>query len=272
MKNNLSNYIIKLFVVLLTGTFVFVASCKKEEPEPCPCDDPYNIECPNYDSCLTKHEVNADFEMSFTNFYGEKFLVHNVVSGYIKFEALEENAEYEWTLGTETFTTKSFVRHFNVVPEATWLNVTLKVTKQPDTTCFPADDGLAFKSHNFMKSDSMCNYNVIGHYKVLFTEKRVGSVSSDSVFIELQAHNNRPGWGYCEGFRMIEYTDTDTIVLMDDTDPDPFIGGNRVGAADLNLRFDDDGFITLDWDTQTIEGDVEFYQEKFIKFKGRKID
>jgi hypothetical protein len=270
MKNNLSNYIIKLFVVLLTGTFVFVASCKKEEPEPCPCDDPYNIECPNYDSCLTKHEVNADFEMSFNSFSGEKILVHNVVNHqYTKFEALEEDAQYEWVIGSETLTTKSFVRHFRSVPEATWLNVSLKVTKQPNTACFPTDDGLGFKSHDFMVSDSMCNYNIIGKYKVLFTEKRVNPVSSDSVFIELQAYN-RPGWGPCESFRMIEYTDTDTLVLMDDAER---WGGDNSGSSDLYIAFSSkDGFMRLDWATQTIVGDIEFVDNQKTMFKGRKID
>jgi hypothetical protein len=57
----------------------------------------------------------------------------------VTFTATEEDAVYEWTLGAETITERSFTR--SGFPRGENIKVTLKVSKNPNLSCFPEDDG-----------------------------------------------------------------------------------------------------------------------------------
>jgi hypothetical protein len=96
------------------------------------------------DPCKDKSPVTAAFTIheSFALGYRPEWEVYDtdtVRSIYVTFTAIEENATYEWTLGAETITERSFTR--SEFPRGENIEVTLKVTKNANTNCFPEDDG-----------------------------------------------------------------------------------------------------------------------------------
>ena len=198
MKNNFSNYIIKLFVVLLTGTFVFVASCKKEEPEPCPvvCEDPSNPDCPNYDPCYSVEEVSADFDIleqiAAIASWADSFTVASEVSsfGLIKFKAKQENAlHYTWYIGSEVITDVDEVARLfsqpNLTP-GTVVTITLVVEAIPNLDCFPNDDGIDTVTKSFRLVDR-CEYWVNGTFRGAWADEQ--STDSFNVRFEFFDHS-----------------------------------------------------------------------------------
>jgi len=62
-----------------------------------------------------------------------------VAASIVTFSAFEDDAQYEWTIGAETITQKSFSR--TSFPGGAIIPVRLIVKKTPNKECFPDDDG-----------------------------------------------------------------------------------------------------------------------------------
>jgi len=119
----------KAYLLLLPMLVLLLSCCEEEEPDPCEALAP----------------VTADF-MILEDFYfdypenWEPYDTDTVRSGRVVFMALEEGARYTWTLGAETIHERSFMRHSFPLNQP--IEVSLRVEKEPNTNCFPEDDGL----------------------------------------------------------------------------------------------------------------------------------
>jgi hypothetical protein len=93
------------------------------------------------DPCAEQTPVTAKFTM-YENVSDSLFAADTVLQyNGIVFEADENYATYEWTVGDDprTFTSKRFALNFQ--QPVGRIDVTLKVTKTPNLNCFPEDDG-----------------------------------------------------------------------------------------------------------------------------------
>jgi len=122
------------------------------------------------DPCAKEKPVTADFfiyeAFSFTKELEDwKDLDTDTVnSDGVNFVAKEKGAIYEWTLGAETITTRSFYREN--YPRGESIEVSLKVNKKPDKNCFPNDDGDDIKVRNFYTTKkSWCDSRLDGTYR-----------------------------------------------------------------------------------------------------------
>lgn len=125
-----------LYTTIFVVALILGFACKKEKPEiggfsPCECESP----------------VSADFDISewivATQAWGELYVeTDHVFGGQVKFEAQETNANYQWLIGSNTFSTNSVTQFFG----NEWINynipITLIINKEPNTRCFPNDDGV----------------------------------------------------------------------------------------------------------------------------------
>ncbi len=129
--------IYKIPIILLC--IIFLNGCPGEEPvKPDPCEG--------------KHPVTADFHIYEVSQLAlpdrwELYDTDTVAAWDVVFKALEENAEYEWHLGSEIIYEKQF--HRTKFPLRTNIPVTLIVRKEPDTECFPDDDGIDTLTRSF---------------------------------------------------------------------------------------------------------------------------
>jgi len=122
-------------ILLLTSVFLLVLfSCKKDQLEIKKTADP----------CECASEVSADFVIEehtgpVSNLWIETDTTfHNKD---VQFRALEEDAEYTWYIGIETFNTQAASRFFSDQWKGSYIPITLVVKKEPNKTCFPNDDG-----------------------------------------------------------------------------------------------------------------------------------
>ena len=163
---------ITLFLCFLTLT-----ACKKDQPEL----TEFNKDC----SCAT--EVSADFLMENVgnstafSYYVDTDSIY--ANRYVRFTAIEENANYTWHIGAEVLHERSFARYFNTTLIGQNIPISLKVEKSPNNICFPTDDG----------KDSVTRYLGIAD-----------AYNSYDFF-----HNPQPKW---EGtFKMLEEGTTDSV-------------------------------------------------------------
>ena len=154
MKNTLKlTHISILLLILLFGG---CQKCKKEV---------------NPDPCATTKRVTADFMISETIPYTDPYWLSNDTdtSGtlYTKFTALADDCEYEWTLGSETITTKSFSRRD--FPIGVPIEITLKVKRPKDKItnqyleCYPGDKAMGEKTRTFVCQPPKAE-RIIGKY------------------------------------------------------------------------------------------------------------
>ena len=100
-----------------------------------------------------KRSITADFHIyeAFNGVYPSAWEVYDtdtVATIAANFVALEEDAIYEWRLGREIIREKSFKR--TDFPQGVHISVSLKVTKRPDSICFPNDSvRVATKTRSF---------------------------------------------------------------------------------------------------------------------------
>ncbi len=141
---------------------LIMLSCKENRdifPEK-KCNDSTDINCPNYDSCLVKKPVSADFLIEY-NFagIGQDWQPEesHIWQGDVRFTAIEEDADYTWYLGSEIIKDRSFIRNFSKVGNGATIVPTLVVNKFPDTACFPSDDGHDSLSKNLTVLNT-CDY------------------------------------------------------------------------------------------------------------------
>lgn len=160
---------ILIYLLIISLSFFMMA---------CPDDDPNK---PIIDPCEGKSPVTADFHIYDTSpwlYIGVDPLIDRwdfyidtdtlIFTSDVTFSAFEENAEYEWHLGTEIIKDKSFTRT-NFPPDQN-IYVKLIVRKEPNTLCFPDDDGIdtlerVFRTVSFDDESGLLDYDpVIGTY------------------------------------------------------------------------------------------------------------
>jgi hypothetical protein len=124
-------------------------SCSRCKEEVQPCNDPTNPQCPNYvapDPCANSREVSAEFVIE------ERISAAPVVEWIptdttlknknVQFRAILQDAdEYKWYIGSELLYTPQVSRYFSEQWAGSNIPITLVVRKNPDTNCFPNDDG-----------------------------------------------------------------------------------------------------------------------------------
>lgn len=125
--NTLFKLSIAIFLLFLVTVNI---SCKK-------CKDPSNPDCKNYDPCLGKTKVTADFVFEIQ--VNDKWYEVDEVFRYndVRFKAKNQALSYKWILGTEEINSKSFIR--TGFPENSVVPCTLIIEKTPNTKCFPND-------------------------------------------------------------------------------------------------------------------------------------
>lgn len=144
-------------IVLLVLVGVFVVSldgCVDEPQKPNPCKD--------------IGPISAKFTIveSFQGGYPKGWRVYDsdtIGSQYVTFTALEEGATYEWTIGSETITKRSFSRYG--FPVGQNVSVSLKVMKEPNKACFPSDDGIDFLERKFYVNNNCIRSPLDGQFE-----------------------------------------------------------------------------------------------------------
>jgi hypothetical protein len=126
------------------------------------------------DPCKDMQPVTAAFTIheSFALGYRPEWEIYDtdtVRSIYVTFTAMEDEAEYEWTLGAETITEKSFTR--SDFPRGQNIEVKLKVTKNPNLACFPEDDGKDSLTRIFYVTPSWDNSLFQDEFEGFHTDK-----------------------------------------------------------------------------------------------------
>lgn len=167
---------IALYSSLFLTALLLVWACRKEKPE---------LGIGDKDPCGCASEVSADFVIVESKYMpsnqGLYTLTDDITGGStVVFDALEENAEYTWYIGSEILTTKSVTRYFqnNLVGQT--LPITLVVRKQPNTTCFPSDDGYDSIVKYMTVHDACNNHPLSGVFRM------APQNSTDSIDIRIE--------------------------------------------------------------------------------------
>jgi hypothetical protein len=161
-----------------------------------PCDDPANVECPNYDPCYGKLPTTAEFTMS-NNFGGDEpwnmqFYEDSIFfGGLIKFEAVDSTADYyQWIFGLDTLEggpeLRTAYRSLYLSLPPGQYSAKLKVAKNVDKTCFPSDSGRDSIQKSFYFEHNLCKAQVTNKFKGVFEDS-----PEDSIIIELLMALNR---------------------------------------------------------------------------------
>lgn len=188
--NYLMKNLIYILVILFSGVLLTTTSSCKREKEA--CHDPANPSCENYDPCYgqepvtAKIEIGQYFPVADPEFANVSILEDKFIAGYIQFNCPVPNAKYTWVLGAETITSQKFSRSFSdALPKGTY-TVKLIIEKEPNKSCFPADDGVdtLIKTFEFVP---VCKTLTIGIFK------GVWEGHSDSVLFSVRPvdYNNR---------------------------------------------------------------------------------
>jgi len=170
------------FLIGLLGVAVLIG-CEKDD-DTAPCCDPSNPACSNYDPCFGKVATTAYFTIA-QQYYpiGENanvFIEDDIVSGgTLKFTAIpQEGVTYTWLLGADTIVGGYEVTiPLGNLPEGIYGN-SLTVSREPDSLCFPNDDGVDHFSRSFTRIDG-CEAAFLGRFRGMFLNLE------DSVDIEL---------------------------------------------------------------------------------------
>jgi len=268
--------ILKISFLLLLILLVAVG-CRKDDDSPvCPasCDDPTNPECSNYDPCLEENPVTADFKIYDDVFSAgpnsDQWFEDDVIyRGRIKFEALEDSANYTWYLGQETLNGTEFkeVIRTTVDVEPGTYTAALTVDKEPNSMCFPNDTGRdsIFKTFDVV---GVCDLMIMNKFKGVFE-----SDPQDSVIIEMYTWEFLPGNTIrvpsCE-------PNADVAYVNFANDNDTIFDGSASGILNRYFeRFSVDPFIPVGYLEVTEDGicnaEYEMYDE-FRIFNGRIIE
>tara|TARA_B110000967_G_scaffold70142_1_gene72622 strand:+ start:480 stop:1346 length:867 start_codon:yes stop_codon:yes gene_type:complete len=209
----------KYLFILLAGMALVLNSCKEDCPS---CQDPTNPDCENYDPCWDKIPVSADFEMStkwpveFPDYIGQWHPDVRYSRGRIGFRPNhyvegDSTVKYTWLLGSEVIHDYTFVRNFIDTKETGENNIriTLIVEKEPDLECFPLDNGKDTVVKYIQFVDSLCEYLVLGDFKVLYDGDQ------DSVIIKTR------------NWKLLYYTSTGAPI----TD---YCGGDWINSINLD--------------------------------------
>ncbi|CAG5086959.1 hypothetical protein [Parvicella tangerina] len=149
MKYSLRHIVNYLTTRAFITLVILFFSCSKEEQPPVmeeaeePCD------------CAT--EVSAEFEilelMTNLNYWVKDIKTPTDIvlsQKNVEFKAKMENADkYTWYIGTEVLDTRSVIRYFDDAQVGQPITISLAVRSEPNTNCFPNDDGYDSISKTF---------------------------------------------------------------------------------------------------------------------------
>jgi len=207
------------YLLLLAGVILITLhACKKDEEE---CCDPTNPKCPNYDLCIGKIETTADFDILIpyaqVGVNAGTYYEDSVTFGAtMRFVAKDTAASsFRWILGVDTIYDEIEVtRSAFSLPVGSY-PVTLKVTKDPDSLCFPLDDGMDEKTKFFTKI-SGCDAAIWGEYKGVLE-----SNSNDSLVVQLILSSSTNSIEPCDPqsvigavFGLNLFNESDTVKLI----------------------------------------------------------
>lgn len=246
------------------------SSCKRNDE---PCHDPTNPNCENYNPCYGKKPVKAELSISqhlFPHASGDlgKIFVEDTVfpQVFIRFNCPLNGAKYTWTLGAETLTSQWVERGFVTTPLGTY-TVKLAVEKEPDTNCFPNDNGKDTVTKAF-SIVPFCKLAILGVFK-----GRWDNVSNqDSSIISIRVFDDQTFKDSCPTYSNIfRYTNLqgkdDTLTTNGRTSA---ISNTLLFNSDTdNLTIGDATFKILPLD-KTVVFDY-FIGSKHYVFRGRKI-
>ncbi len=135
------------FLLLCISAVCLVLSVSQCKPRN-ECNDPTNPECDNYDPCYGVERLSGDFYIYESSFvYDENWRPYStdtITSGGAIFVAKDNDATYEWKIGSEIITTKSFFR--KDFPDDIPVPVTLRVKRNKNFGCFSNGDSTASSS------------------------------------------------------------------------------------------------------------------------------
>ncbi len=287
---------ISLISFSLVSLILIVAQgCCKEK-----CNDPNNPNCENYDPCYGKSPVIASMKMGFMNTYmpvnGDEYFINEDSifcapvddkgslfwephRQYLGFKCMTSGAKTTWKLGSETITDSIFGRLFpsnkGIMGKYT---VSLMVEKQPNSRCFPLDDGkdTLVKTFTFVPNTEL---PIMGVYKVLFEGEK------DSSIVEIRPWAFREGSFVEKNFKIATTQSNGTIALLNFRNmKDTFTNlglvctytGHNIQFGDMALyNTPSKGSIKIDHDELTAEfwssHELKNIPYRKYKFKGRKI-
>lgn len=138
----------KITTFILLSFILFLASCRKEQPA--------TDEIVTDDPCECATEVSAEFDIleilgTHPWLPNERTPTDHILGDKnVEFKAKMENADsYKWYLGTEVLNTRSIVRYFDESLANENITISLAVRSQPNSYCFPDDDGYDSISKTF---------------------------------------------------------------------------------------------------------------------------
>lgn len=127
----------KITITSLALLFVLVLACRKEKPQ---------FDLSDKDPCGCATEVNADFVIeeqaraSWTNSWFTE--TDTTLRGpAMRFRSKLENAQYHWYIGSQEYFSQDVIINFSSEWNGSDIPITLVVRKEPNSTCFPDDDG-----------------------------------------------------------------------------------------------------------------------------------
>lgn len=181
----------KIILTLATLCVVILLACKKEQPGMQNADDP----------CACASEVSADFVIEERLMHiPEEIWIETDTSLHdkrVRFRALEDDAEYIWYIGLDVETNQAPWKFFSDQWAEQDIVISLVVKKEPNTICFPDDDGYDSITKTFHVSKYVIDngYNddyelgtIEGTYRV-FSEELNDSIEID---IDVYNINNTP--------------------------------------------------------------------------------
>jgi hypothetical protein len=261
---------------LLIGLIaVSMDSCKKKPPTPPDCYDPANPDCVNYDPCYGKELPTADFlmEESVMKDFPEFVFIpdDSVFLGVdIRFRSIYEDEimySHTWYLGAETLDGYQVVRSFDKVIRPSFITVSHVIRYEPDTVCFPGDDGMDSMSHTFYLIKYYNELNIFGKYRGVLNKE----VDSFDFEIDNINQNGDPAI-------VFDYTSNYYQVFMNfNNEMDTVKGlyfltsGNNTGFFYGSGGPTPKGSLIIDPATQKAKMEYRFKYQDFI-FTGRKLN
>ncbi len=144
-----------LFTIALTISLLAIGSCKKEEPEPCPCTDPSNPECVNFDPCYGAELPSAKFKMTDGFLHNGEYISweDDIFRGFqidLSSDLSAKKFQHTWYIGSEVFYTQNPPsRRYESVSRPATITVSHVIRYEPDTLCFSDDDGYDSVAQSF---------------------------------------------------------------------------------------------------------------------------
>ncbi|HBH06910.1 MAG TPA: hypothetical protein DDX92_09955 [Flavobacteriales bacterium] len=156
------------------------------------------------------------------------------------------------------------------------IDITLKVTKEPNFDCFPDDDGEDTFTRRFFVLKDGADFNIIDKYKVKFFETANEPTPEDSVIIELRRVDFTGGWPELSALHILRINadSSETLLVRDGFTNDDYLYGYCTvkWTNDLVIipEFNDFGEIVLEVEGWRLRANIPT-QNGTVSFSGRKI-